>query len=713
MNFEATYLKNIISANNSGSLAIFIGAGISKSSETSSFKLPNWNDLIVSLKRELNDIEENDYLKVAQLYYLAFGEYTYYKKLKEFFPENITPSKVHEIIFDINPHIVLTTNWDNILERTIEENAHVYDVICSDSDLVKSSLPNKLIKMHGDFKNHNIVFKEDDYINYQFNFPLIENYVKSVLSTHTILFIGYSYNDTNLKQILNWIKNHSSVRPPMYLATFEENQTQLKYLENHGISSVILKDYDNDSIHGDEYSKKMYCFLNKIINQDAQRLLSSNDQVINFVLDKIEPLNDLNGILLDQIQESLSNCGFIYDDDSYPILEFYDQVLTTDLDTNIRGIYKRFIEVLKTIDEGSTPNPNMMKIFNILSKARVKGIVISSDDLNKNSKEYLSIEPYVDVKSIKENEKYYDFDFSDTNKKNIDLMGLFEQAFSYYNLNQFEDAFYTMEEIVSSCLKERNYTLLFIAMFNRNVLLRRIKYSYSDSRDKFKEVKEYNLKERYYKLPKILRLATYPIYEFVDFSLIYKYAYTVSEHLNQTEQSKKTIESGGLVFNSNIKQFSSKHENIVNFILSNKIMLENYKEYRIINKHFVEISILRQIQKGHTCLSKTELYSSIKLFDYKEIKDVFSDFYNNKSNENKKFVITSQDKEWLIKTVFPNIVDVFIKHNGSLGGNENHLKNLLFILSLVELSESEVAEIFDIIKTIILQGNNSIDIFQS
>lgn len=118
-------------------------------------------------------------------------------------------------------------------------------------------------------------------------------------------------------------------------------------------------------------------------------------------------------------------------------------------------------------------------------------------------------------------------------------------------------------------------------------------------------------------------------------------------------------------------------------------------------------------KKNHTCLSKTELYSSIKLFDYKEIKDVFSDFYNNELNENKKFVITSQDKEWLIKTVFPNIVDVFIKHNGSLGGNENHLKNLLFILSLVELSENEVAEIFDIIKTIILQGNNSIDIFQS
>ena len=77
MGFESKYIDNIISANNDNSLAIFVGAGISKSSETDSFKLPDWNDLIVDLKKELDDIDESDYLKIAQLYYLAFGEYSY------------------------------------------------------------------------------------------------------------------------------------------------------------------------------------------------------------------------------------------------------------------------------------------------------------------------------------------------------------------------------------------------------------------------------------------------------------------------------------------------------------------------------------------------------------------------------------------------------------------------------------------------------------
>ena len=235
MKTEKKYIQTIISANNDNSLAIFVGAGISKSAETSSVKLPSWNDLIEDLKAELEIENENDYLKIAQLYYLAFGEFTYYKKLKEYFPDHISPSIIHKLIFDINPHVIITTNWDILLEKTIQENAYIYDVVCSDNDLVKSSLQNKLIKMHGDFKNHNIVFKEDDYLKYHLLFPLVENYVKSILSTHTVVFIGYSYNDTNLKQIVKWIQNYSNVKPPMYLVTYQRNDNQIKYLENHRI----------------------------------------------------------------------------------------------------------------------------------------------------------------------------------------------------------------------------------------------------------------------------------------------------------------------------------------------------------------------------------------------------------------------------------------------------------------------------------------------
>ncbi|MEQ8573321.1 MAG: SIR2 family protein, partial [Fulvivirga sp.] len=158
MSIDNKHIQNIINANNGNSLAIFVGAGISKSSETDSLKLPDWSDLIEDLKLELDIKDEFDYLKIAQLYFLEFGEFVYYKKLKEYFPDYIKPSELHKLIFRINPHVIITTNWDNILERTIEENAFIYDTISSDIDLTKSSLQNKVIKMHGDFTNNNIVF---------------------------------------------------------------------------------------------------------------------------------------------------------------------------------------------------------------------------------------------------------------------------------------------------------------------------------------------------------------------------------------------------------------------------------------------------------------------------------------------------------------------------------------------------------------------------
>lgn len=217
------HLENIIQASDEDSLAIFVGAGVSKSSESENIKLPSWSDLIDELKLDLGIDYEIDYLKVAQLYYLEFGSHLYFKKIKKYFPDNVTPSKLHDLIFNINPHCVITTNWDCLLDTAVIENAYIYDIVCSDKDLMKSSLDKKLIKMHGDFKNHNIVFKEDDYINYDVNFPLVSNYIKSVLSTHTVIFIGYSYNDIDIKQVIKWAQNHSAVRPPMYLVVYEDD----------------------------------------------------------------------------------------------------------------------------------------------------------------------------------------------------------------------------------------------------------------------------------------------------------------------------------------------------------------------------------------------------------------------------------------------------------------------------------------------------------
>ena len=71
MHLHNVHIKNIKQANENDRLAIFIGAGVSKSSDTDYISLPSWNDLITELKSDLAITEELDYLKLAQLYFFV------------------------------------------------------------------------------------------------------------------------------------------------------------------------------------------------------------------------------------------------------------------------------------------------------------------------------------------------------------------------------------------------------------------------------------------------------------------------------------------------------------------------------------------------------------------------------------------------------------------------------------------------------------------
>lgn len=66
MHLHNVHIKNIKQANEDNRLAIFVGAGISKSSDTDYISLPSWSDLITELKSDLAITEELDYLKLAQ-----------------------------------------------------------------------------------------------------------------------------------------------------------------------------------------------------------------------------------------------------------------------------------------------------------------------------------------------------------------------------------------------------------------------------------------------------------------------------------------------------------------------------------------------------------------------------------------------------------------------------------------------------------------------
>ena len=143
----------------------------------------------------------------------CLGFLSYIILIKSIFDISPTSITLQEKILQINPYHIITTNWDSLLEQAmINIPDRYYDIVHNDNDLSKVANDKLIINMNGslsklDDNNNAIVMKESEYLAYSDNFPLIENYVKSIFSTKRVLFVGYSLSDHTVQQIIHWVKN--------------------------------------------------------------------------------------------------------------------------------------------------------------------------------------------------------------------------------------------------------------------------------------------------------------------------------------------------------------------------------------------------------------------------------------------------------------------------------------------------------------------------
>lgn len=265
-------------------LVVFVGAGVSMGSG-----LPSWNSLVkeISNRLGLNGKEFGDNSIIPQLYYNTRGKKDYNELVHELLCKpDIVPNESHRCIVRMNPRYIITTNYDDLLEQAFSENGIFLDVIEQDSDLPYAHTDHILIKMHGGFKYNNFVLKEDDYLNYTSNFTLIENYIKALFARYTILFVGYSFNDPDTKQLLSWVRSIlQEDQQRAYLINLSDNydpQTA-DYYRNMGINVIFAKAFlnkkDDDPV---EYTTDTVQILDAIANPQHSVLAKMNTEFKEF-----------------------------------------------------------------------------------------------------------------------------------------------------------------------------------------------------------------------------------------------------------------------------------------------------------------------------------------------------------------------------------------------------------------------------------------------
>lgn len=676
--------ETIYEALKKNKLAFFIGSGFSKA-ECDDY--PLWPKVLETLKMDLAEgneedslFKETDALKIAQFHRLKFGKGTTKKTTKDAFPKVAVPGDLTKRLLNLYPHCIVTTNWDRLFDNAVNDSAYIYDVIAADYELVESESNSKIIKMHGDFEHDNYVFTEDDYLNYRKNFPLIENYVKSIISTHVVIFLGYSFNDIDMKQIFNWFREKSTVQPAAYMVQVGANEVLKNYLKNFGIT--VLDIDKGSSPTGNVYLDAIRGLIENIENYEENKYA---ENAFDYVLNKLKRFEKYPMVLQSQIVSNLGNCAINFSTYKENYLQFYDKILTWDFNRKKRDVYKKFVELLNDKNWVQNNKQKYSILKNIFLKCNIRGVLYS--DLLDGPP---IIHTFEGIWNNGDVDEFESFHFGLGNDL-IDIKAKMKHVYCLYNLKMYDKAYEENERIVEQCKREKIWYSLFIAIFNQKVLsaqCNRVASIKKSDRSK----KEWNLDDLYQRLPFETQKECLEIYLFLkDGGLFAEYskAQSILDEINKGIEKEK---EGAIHPPSNRPINPNVLENLIHYILANYICIDLYKVCKDICRKYLECSVLIQRKSNVIHFSKNETYACVKFLE----KDVIKQLIKNPNEYMRLFELDGDCVKWLIN------VAINCCKTESLYA---YFENALFILSMTKINKDDYN---DFINRIMIELENSI-----
>ena len=241
-------VENMKKALKRDKLVIFVGAGVSKNSG-----IPTWGQMVRQFAERMgyavDRLSTTEYIRIPQYFYgmdQSQDHEEYYRILQEVIALDVKPNPLNELIAQIHPKHIVTTNYDKLMDQVAEG----YEIIREERDFLRASTNHYLIKMHGDMDQiRNIVFKEDDYLQYSETHRLTETFLKSLLIDHVFVFVGYSLNDYNLNTFTSWIdyiaqemnvKEHMHKNYFLSSSNHASKQYLHRYYQNKGLQVIDL-----------------------------------------------------------------------------------------------------------------------------------------------------------------------------------------------------------------------------------------------------------------------------------------------------------------------------------------------------------------------------------------------------------------------------------------------------------------------------------------
>lgn len=269
MNFNNeidVFINDFVKDLNEGTASIFTGAGLSVPAG-----FVNWTDLMEEIARDLGlDINnEKDLVSLAQFHVNENQTRSKLnRKILEEFTEDTTETENHRIIARLPLSSIWTTNYDQLLEKSFQNENKVVDIKYRNNQLLTTKPKRDIVilKMHGDV-NHpdEAIITKEQYEQYHATHEPFINALAGELTTKTFLFIGFSFTDPNLDYVLSrlnyrfskqqrqhycFVKKHKlgDSQNPDHATLDYNNRRQtltINDLKRYGIKSLLIDEYSN------------------------------------------------------------------------------------------------------------------------------------------------------------------------------------------------------------------------------------------------------------------------------------------------------------------------------------------------------------------------------------------------------------------------------------------------------------------------------------
>lgn len=223
----------------------FLGAGFSKNADSiNGDKICDWNELGKQIASYIPGYEYKNPLDALSLFESKYTRIKLIETIEKILDlQSKKPSSTLLSFCNIPFNIICTTNYDTFIEDSFRINKMPYSLVVTEESLpINYNDCTKIIKLHGDFNNpRELIITEDDYDNFLEKHKLLCTYISNLFINHTILLIGYSFDDNDVRQLWKIIRNRlGKMTTPGYVLLVDASDFEIERFKYRGFNVINL-----------------------------------------------------------------------------------------------------------------------------------------------------------------------------------------------------------------------------------------------------------------------------------------------------------------------------------------------------------------------------------------------------------------------------------------------------------------------------------------